>query len=380
MSIVRLSASRCVQLFKCRWWISSGSSGVSKYFPITFWAIRLEKLLQHMYCTGALDRRSAIKVSYYRGILTSRFAQEYPVGLGMLAVGLPENEVHQYITTTIRMFPNPQLSIGCINRPKSVTITGHEDQIMALNELLDEDHIFARKLAVKVAYHSPILKKIVPEYIAVLGNLSNNDNPEIVHMTSSVTGEATSFEELRLASYWARNLTSPVNFAQAMTRLCNLQEIDSIIEIGPHSALQAPIKESIRTMKKEDLVDYTSALARSVPATESLLNAVGRLYCRGHSMNLSTINFPYGSATPGLLHNLPEYSFDHSRTYWRESRISRDYRLRQQPFNPFLGFPAPDWNPLHAIWRRKIRLSESSWLKDHKLQPRNELRKTDNSD
>lgn len=324
-------------------------------------------LNQDRYCSGALDRFSSIKVSYYRGILTDRLARDHPVALTMLAVGLSEKDVHQYLKTAIAKFQDAKISIGCINSPRSVTITGEENQIMALKCLLDEDQIFTRKLAVKVAYHSPLLETIVPEYLTALGKLTSQNDPKMTPMVSSVTAEAASFKELGQASYWAKNLISTVNFAGAMIQLCNLYKIDSILEIGPHSALQAPIKESIKLMEKSDLMEYVSAIVRSVPATDSLLRAIGSLYCRGHLMNLSSINRQCVDTTPAVLSNLPEYSFDHSHTYWRESRISKGYRLRDQPPNPFLGSTVPDWNPLHAIWRRKIRLSESIWLEDHKV-------------
>ncbi|EHL00639.1 putative Phthiocerol synthesis polyketide synthase type I PpsC [Glarea lozoyensis 74030] len=48
------------------------------------------------YCLGALDRESAIKVSFHRGALTERLAHEHPVALTMLAVALSERDIEHY--------------------------------------------------------------------------------------------------------------------------------------------------------------------------------------------------------------------------------------------------------------------------------------------
>jgi len=225
----------------------------------------------------------------------------------MLAVGLSETDINGYLEKAAAQFGEAGISIGCINSPKSVTITGREDQITWLKTVLDENQIFSRKLAVSIAYHSPILERIVPEYMELMGTLSSQDLPETTPMVSSVTNELASFKELSQASYWAKNLISPVKFSTALAHACSLQKIDNILEIGPHSALQAPIKEIIKGVKKTESIEYSSILIRSVPATQTLLESIGSLHCRGHSMNLSKVNGHHSSdSMPVVLSDLPE--------------------------------------------------------------------------
>ena len=68
-----------------------------------------------------------------------------------------------------------------------------------------------------------------------------------------------------------------------------------------------------------------------------------------------------------MLVDLPSYPFDHSKTYWRESRISKGYRFRKVVRHELLGTPVSDWNKNNAIWRNWIRLSENPWVKDHRI-------------
>ena len=68
-----------------------------------------------------------------------------------------------------------------------------------------------------------------------------------------------------------------------------------------------------------------------------------------------------------LLHDLPPYSWDHSRTYWAESRMSREFRLRNQAPRSLIGAPQPSYGENEHIWRGFLRVSEEPWVKDHQV-------------
>ena len=300
-----------------------------------------------------------------------------------MSVGLSEVEIKMYLEQVIRHFGESGITVGCINSPKNVTITGREDQIDMLRKLMNEKNIFARKLLVNVAYHSQYLEGIATEYLDLMGKLSSQKVTNTPTMISSITADIVTADELCSGHYWVRNLVSPVRFSEALARVCvpphqkrqktvkeraQLQ-IDDILEVGPHCALQGPIKETLETLTKVKPIEYSSTLVRFVSAAESLPEALGRLYCRGHPTDLSGFNNQGSTllAFTGPLADLPEYPFDHSISYWKESRLSQGHRFRKQPRNDFLGTPVPDWSPLEARWRRKIRLGDSPWLEDHKV-------------
>lgn len=206
-------------------------------------------------------------------------------------------------------------------------------------------------------------------------------------MVSSVTGDIIPISELVKSDYWVTNLVSPVQFSAALGRIFHdsakkvqkkfdlshrsIALVSDLIEIGPHSAMEGPIREikAATASPVKDGISYTATLVRGRAATETILEAAGKLHCVGFDVNLGNVNAPSSEHDGELmtLPALPEYPFDHAHTYWHESRISKNVRLNPQSYNAFLGLPVPDWNPLEPRWRNIIRLSSMPWLEDHKV-------------
>ncbi|XPT03005.1 Highly reducing polyketide synthase [Ascochyta lentis] len=68
-----------------------------------------------------------------------------------------------------------------------------------------------------------------------------------------------------------------------------------------------------------------------------------------------------------VLVDLPAYSWDHSSTYWAESRVSKEFRLRKHPQRSLIGAPQPSYGENEHIWRGYLRLSDEPWVKDHQV-------------
>ncbi|KAL4864241.1 hypothetical protein BDV12DRAFT_205831 [Aspergillus spectabilis] len=336
------------------------------------------------YSIGALDRRSAMTVAYYRGLLASQLARDQSRPGRMLSAGASETEIKSYLELVRAKFGCLGISVGCINSPRNVTITGDMEQVDYMQQLLDDDCIFARKLAVTVAYHSRHMEAIATAYAKAMacGNLSGRKGRLASIMVSSVTGAPITSSELCRKQYWVNNMVSPVQFVKALTKSASLRilgnnqvlhdaselQFDDILELGPQAALQRPIKDTLATVvNKGPMPGYVSALIRETDAVRTLFQALGYIYCRNHRINLQAVNqmaSPKGSPMFPLI-NLPSYPFNHSQTYWRESRLSKGHRFRQAPRHDFLGVRVPDWNQYEAKWRRRIKLSEDPWLEDH---------------
>ena len=304
----------------------------------------------------------------------------------MIAVALSEVEVQPYLDAITKRFGDCHVTIGCINSPKSVTMSGLETQIDALKDLLGQDNVLVRKLRVNVAYHSSQMELIASEYLSLLGELESGvapPNPPI--MISSLTGQKVGHEELRKPQYWTSNMISPVKFSQALSVVCTrprkrlgqklskIQQdvvIDDLVEVSPHSALQGPIREILKSLSENTEVEYSSILSRNQSAVESFLFNAGRLYSKGYALDISRINEPLSHCRPSTLTDLPEYPFNHSQAYWHETRLDKNYRLRTHARHDLLGTSSLDWNPLDAKWRNFIRTSELPWIKDHKASHR----------
>lgn len=322
------------------------------------------------YATGALGLQSAMSVAYFRGALSSKVK-----GMGyegrMMAAGLSEEEVILEIEKASN--GTEKVVVACVNSPRSVTISGDAAAIENLHKALEAKGVFARVLQVDTAYHSHHMQAIAHEYLARLkeANVTVLSSDSRVTMASSVTEEIVENKSLG-AEYWVSNLVQSVRFSGALTKLCtsDAHAVDILLEVGPHGLFKAPVKEILQAAFGEtSQIRYLSTLMRNKPADLTALEAAGQLVSCGHVADLRAANFPNAPKQAlSVLTDLPQYPWNHTRRYWYESRLSRDYRFRRFARTDLLGAPVSDWNPMEPRFRNFLRLREQPWLKDHVVQ------------
>lgn len=302
----------------------------------------------------------------------------------MLSVALGKEEIEDILSRVNQGSTAFGLSVACENSPRNTTIAGESSLIDRLKVLLDEKQVFARKLRVPVAYHSSQMDTVAAKYESLIGVLSgpaSYNGHEQIKMVSSVTGRCMEADELLKPSYWSRNMVAPVQFSRALSSICGngldgmnglTPALVHLIEVGPHSALQGPIQEILSSCGQDKCVEYSSVLRRGQSAHTTLMQMLGGLFCRGMAVNLAKINEHTVAPTmglqkpePNLLVDLPPYPFNHSRSYWHESRISRDFRLREQPPSELLGVRSNNWSCTEPRWRHFIKTSDLPWSLDH---------------
>ncbi|KAL9561973.1 hypothetical protein ACKAV7_013896 [Fusarium commune] len=152
-----------------------------------------------------------------------------------------------------------------------------------------------------------------------------------------------------------------LKFSPAVSNLLASHENCLFLEIEPHSTLAGPLRQIFSSSSRT--FQYTSALSRGKNSTAAYLSAIGELYQQGFSLDLSLL-FPSGRA----ISDFPTYPWDHSASYWFESRTSKAWRFRQYPKDCLLGertFKGPETEP---HWRNHLSTDDVPWLLDHKLQ------------
>ena len=315
------------------------------------------------HCAGAVSHRAAISIAYFRGLLSARLIMSTVENLEtMMAIALPFGEAEVYVSLARK---HGELSVACINSPKNVTVSGSVAAIEYLRSMLEKDGIFARRLNVNVAYHSPSMKRISDEYMTLLQGLNAFDTPPkprtFPQMFSSVTAQNVALEDLRRPEYWVRNMVEKVNFAgalQAMRVERKSSPVSQIVELGPTGALRRAVSDTLGDLP------YFPTLQVSRLAYSTMLSLAGALWSHGSPVDLLAVNGIDHSKVE-MLTDLPSYPFNHAHTYWYESRLSRNFRFRTYPRHELLGTPAMDWNPLEAKWRNILSSSEHPWMKDH---------------
>jgi acyl transferase domain-containing protein len=191
-------------------------------------------------------------------------------------------------------------------------------------------------------------------------------------MVSSLTGQLATPKALATPQYWVENLISPVRYSDAVQRLADfalplppgVDAITDVIEVGPHSALRRPTKDSLSSLPPGSNIRYHGFLQRNKPHQRSMASLFGTLFCHGYPVNIAAVNEQAKGNLPFLI-DCPPYPFDHSRRYWNEGRLSKGFRLRPHSTNHLLGRRNHDWNPLQPRWRNWQCVETMPWLAHH---------------
>lgn len=298
------------------------------------------------YCAKAIDSTTAMKIAYYRGVAAAEISRIQPELDGaMLAVGASE----EVIEGDLKRLKTGKVVVACINSNTSTTVSGDVLAIDELKAVLDAKNIFARKLAVKVAYHSPQMGLVDTFYRELLGEIKLQATSSI-RFWSSVTSKELALQELSV-DYWAQNLSSKVRFAGAFRNLCAQADTGeysisqrTIVEIGPHSALSGPIASMLLELPNETpKIEYLPGLVRQHDAILCVQTLAGKLLVRGHKLDSLAINLLDPSRIPGVLVDLPPYAWNHTKGYWHSTRHSREYLQRTETRSSLLGSRSADY-------------------------------------
>ncbi|KAJ9490163.1 hypothetical protein VN97_g3106 [Penicillium thymicola] len=325
------------------------------------------------YAAGILSFDSAMCVAYYRGLHMSNKGLQLgkdDIPGAMLAVGLGQAEA----ALEIRDYPG-RVVIAAVNSPSSVTLSGDEDAIIAVNEDLQARNVFARRLQVKQAFHSHHMSPLAPAYEKALVECSSFAvKPSETRMFSSVTGRVAKSDKMG-PEYWAANMTGTVRFSDALVGILlddmENENLDALIEIGPHPALKGPSKQVMKSLNMD--LPYFASLTRGAPDFEGMLDLAGQLFQLGYPVDLLALNsdiyltendFAHQTSSAQKLPDLPTYAWDHSERFWAETRIIHEHRLR--PYrHSILGSIMPGSIEKHTRWRNYLRVRELPWLGDH---------------
>ncbi|KAL3448770.1 hypothetical protein BJX65DRAFT_317305 [Aspergillus insuetus] len=344
------------------------------------------------YSAGAINDRTALTVAFQRGRLAQRLRSMHAAPpQGMLAVAISEQAIQSYLDR----LENGTVQIGCVNSPKSITLTGSKAHLDLIEGWLVADGVFARRLRVDVAYHSRFVESIADEYLQALSGIPRELDTEIfVPIVSTVTGNIMPARTLCNPAYWVRNMISQVKFSAAVRLLSRLARnpprkqlgsapqslsgIRMLVEIGPHSTLQGPLQDILADVDANAAapnpnydhlgrISYTHALDRKQHAGYSILNCAGYLWSRGYPTNLLKANgLPIDSPRP-VRTDLPAYPFSHTRRHWFEDRLSSAFRFRRHAPHELLGVLSPDSNAFESRWRNILHLERVPWLEDHRI-------------
>jgi aspyridone synthetase (hybrid polyketide synthase/nonribosomal peptide synthetase) len=325
------------------------------------------------YAAGILSAQDAIRIAYYRG-LHAKFAGGARGQKGaMMAVSLSFDGATSFCAGPSF---SGRLGVAASNSPTSVTLSGDQDAILEAKQIFDEEKTFARILQVDTAYHSHHMLACSEGYVQSLKacNIQVNPPRSDCIWISSVRGDVDLLEDglqTLKDQYWVDNMVSPVLFSQAIEcALWNGGPFDMAIEVGPHPALKGPATQTFKAALGST-PPYVGFMKRGENEVEAFSEALGSIWSY---LGPSFVDF-HGyrqsyehAATPKMLKHLPSYPWDHDKIYWKESRISRNFRFREQRYHELLGRRVPDDSEYEMRWRNVFRQIELPWTRGHQFQ------------
>ncbi|EOA86100.1 uncharacterized protein SETTUDRAFT_161582 [Exserohilum turcica Et28A] len=326
------------------------------------------------YAAGYISASQAIVFAYYRGLVVRDVSNEG----AMLAVGLGAEAVEPYLIES-----KGKVLVACHNSPAGVTLSGDTPAIAEIQKKLSEDNVFARLVKTGgKAYHSHHMEPASAKYemyirrareISMQLDIPLRTNAKMV---SSVTNSVLPRDAVLDEVYFSKNLKQPVLFNQAVQSILTdpmLADVNTLIEIGPHSAMAGPIRQ-IKTALGLSQLEYLPSLLRGQDAASQMLKLAGELFLRDYPLDLATVTAEEKSSKSGkidLMHghlivDLPPYQWG-KKAYWAEARHSDELRHPKYPRHDLLGSMLPGGSLSEPTWRNVLRIRDVPWLVDHSL-------------
>ncbi|MFI6096916.1 type I polyketide synthase [Lentzea sp. NPDC051213] len=231
-----------------------------------------------------------------------RLMQSLPPGGGMVAVGASENEV-------LALLPE-RVEIAAVNGPSSVVVSGADDALDRLLELLTASGFRAKRLHVAHAFHSHLVEPMLAEFEAVAARVAYF--PPAVPVVSNVTGRLAG-AELCTPQYWVRHVREAVRFADGVRCLVE-KGVTTFIELGPDGGLSTLVSDPAGGVESIPLQ------RRDQDPVRTLAEALSAAYVRGLPVGWAAW---FGGVGADRV-DLPTYAFQRNRFWLTGSLWSSD--------------------------------------------------------
>ncbi|MEU1547631.1 SDR family NAD(P)-dependent oxidoreductase [Nocardia sp. NPDC005745] len=181
-----------------------------------------------------------------------------------------------------------EVAIAAVNGPRSVVVSGTPRYVDTLVRRATRRNMFARKLAVDFAAHSPQVVTVLAPFVAALTELTARTPRVPVYSTARRGMKLTTAAMDR--DYWSENAAGTVELAAALERAAG-DGISTVVEIGPHPLLLAAVREY------PDFRDGAHAVALRDDEASGFLTGLARLYLEGRPVDWSALG-PFGPLAP----------------------------------------------------------------------------------
>ncbi|CAM5716626.1 putative protein OS=Streptomyces fumanus OX=67302 GN=GCM10018772_62380 PE=4 SV=1 [Streptomyces fumanus] len=197
-----------------------------------------------------------------------------------------------------------RISVAAVNGPHSVTLSGDPDALDALLADCERDGIWARRVPVDYASHSPQVEELRERLLTDLADLTPKaaDIPFYSTVTGGPLDDTTGLD----AAYWYTNLRGTVLLDDTVRALLDAGH-DAFIETSAHPVLTTGILETVESTGARAAV--LSTLRRGEGGPDRFTTALAQAYVHGVDVDWDR-TLPGGGPRPA---GLPTYAFQRER-------------------------------------------------------------------
>ena len=236
----------------------------------------------------------------------------------MLAIAASEAEIRPLLT--------PEISMAGINGKSLCVVAGTLEAIGALQQrLLREGELVCRRLLATLAFHSPLMAPVADELTRIARSIRLS--PPKIPYISNVTGKPITDSEATDATYWARHLTQPVQFAAGLQQMCT-PSAPVFLEIGPGQMLTSLTEQYLAGRGLADRVALPSLphASDAQPDRAFILSTLGNLWLAGIEPDWTGVH-RHERRNRVLL---PTYPFER-QSYWHTPSRRRKEKREAEP-------------------------------------------------
>jgi acyl transferase domain-containing protein/acyl carrier protein len=272
------------------------------------WGITPKAMLGHSigeyvaaHLAGVLSLEDALKVVAARG----RLMQALPSG-SMAAVRLSAKELGRWL--------GEDIEIAAVNAPALCTVSGPAEAITDLMRRLEAEGIESTALQTSHAFHSRMMEPALAPFTAALEDVALS--PPSIPYISNVTGTWITAEQATSQAYYATHLRCAVQF-EAGVRTLAADSALFFLEVGPGNALTSMARMTLGMDRAKHINASLPHSREERPDAEAILDAVGRLWLAGASIDWEGLHS--GASVKRVV--LPTYPFERER-YWADPALA----------------------------------------------------------
>ncbi|MEU8627111.1 SDR family NAD(P)-dependent oxidoreductase [Streptomyces sp. NPDC048669] len=291
---------------------------VAQFRLLSSWGVTPDSLIGHSIgelsaacVSGLLPLADAATLVTARG----RVLGELPSGGAMVAVRATEEEVLAVLEGRAG-----RVDVAAVNGPRSVVLSGDEDEVLGAAQELSERGHRIRRLRVDVAFHSSRVDPALAEFRKVAAGIRFG-RPAVPLVSTVRTAHA-----MDTPDYWVDQLRGSVRFFDAV-RQAHENGTTAFLELGPDTVL-APAAE---TCLPDRPVSSVAFLRRDREDVRTAVEALGLLHTHGVEVDWPAVH----AGRPDTLARLPKYAFQSLRCWPEPAAVAAAAPVPEQA--PALG-------------------------------------------